>query len=152
MQIFYTYFLPLILLFARPDKWLTEPTEPSCHNRKKDLQHSNNCTKTTKIPPKPDLHLEVQTHCMSDTDTLSQLCISNACQMPWLALQPCNHFTWSALYFNAVYVPGMYLDVDTILATAKYCRNESKQYWNVSDWMKISGSEVVKAPILRAWN
>lgn len=33
--LFCTYFLPLILLLARPVKWVTEPTEPSCHNRKK---------------------------------------------------------------------------------------------------------------------
>lgn len=40
----------------------------------------NNCMNTTKVPAKPDLHLEVKTHCLKDTDTLSQLYISNACQ------------------------------------------------------------------------
>lgn len=89
--------LPLALLSTCPDKWVTEPTQPSCHNRKRDLQQSNNRGKeTTEMPLKPDLHLEIQTHCLSDTDTLRQLYISKS-SIRSLALKTWNHLTWNAL-------------------------------------------------------
>lgn len=65
---------------------------------KKDLQQRNNCSKTNEISPKPDLHLEVETHCLSGTDTLRQLYILKAC-IRSLALKTWNHLTWNALLY-----------------------------------------------------